>query len=397
MKVYINDSVVVINNKFEDRIFVYDRLNRVEYNINNQTFEILEEIKKNDHEKKDLLDMYGNDIIEQLFALNIITLSKQKNINNVKKLEKYNNVRIFVELTDKCNLKCKHCYGGFECKKNHSLDIEYLKKMIDNATKNGVYQFDLTGGEPFLYNNLEDLLSYLYDAGMMVRIFTNLTLFNNKFKHLILKYGVKDIVTSIDSCIKEDHELFRGQVGCFEKTVNAVNELKKNNISVSVNTMIGQHNKEHIDELVEFIDSLKVKSVLDVIVPEGRAKNLNENIRDSSKIIRDIYKKYETKIDEKAITISCGVGNRFIYVKSDGNIYLCPSLIDSKYILGNIKEFDTILIWKYMNENFNNMGCKYKTEKCRSCNGGCRARALKLNGNIDANDDVYCIINEVSC
>jgi 2-iminoacetate synthase ThiH len=144
MKVYINDSVVVINNKFENRIFVYDRLNRVEYNINNQTFEILEEIKNKDHTKKDILDMYGNDFIEQLFVLNIITLSKQKNINNVKKLEKYNNVRIFVELTDKCNLKCKHCYGGFECKKNHSLDIEYLKKMIDNATKNGVYQFDLT-------------------------------------------------------------------------------------------------------------------------------------------------------------------------------------------------------------------------------------------------------------
>lgn len=395
MKVFINDSMVIVNNKFEKRVFVYDRLNRVEYEINDDCFDVIFDIKNNDYTLEDLYTMYDKDFVDQLFELGILTNIVQKNINNVKKLDTYNNVRIFVELTNKCNLKCKHCYGGFACTNNTNLNIDAIKQMIDNASKNGVYQFDITGGEPTLYPYLEELMEYVYNAGMLMRIFTNLTTYSEKFKSLILKYGVKDIVTSIDSCIKEDHEEFRGQKGCFDKTLNAIKELQKEDISISLNTMIGNHNKKHVKELVDFINDLKVKSVLDVIVPEGRATDLNEDIKESAQVIKSIYEINSSKIDKDAISISCGVGNRFIYVKSDGNIYLCPSLIKEEYKLGNINTFDTVEIWKLMSDNFSNLGCSKKTEKCKNCTGGCRARALSLHNDINSQDDVYCVINGV--
>ena len=395
MKVFINDSMVIINNKFEKKVFAYDRLNRIEYEINDDCFDIIFDIKNNDYKIDDLYTIYDKDFIEQLFELNILTQNVQKNINNVKKLNTYNNVRIFVELTNKCNLKCKHCYGGFASTNNANLNIDALKQMIDDASKNGVYQFDVTGGEPTLYPYLEELLEYAYNAGMLIRIFTNLTTFTKKTKELILKYGVKDIVTSIDSCIKEDHEEFRGQKGCFDKTLNSISNLQKENVSISLNTMIGNHNKNNIKELIDFINDLKVKSVLDVIVPEGRATELNEDIKESAKVIKSIYEMNSGKIDKDAISISCGVGNRFIYVKSDGNIYLCPSLIKEEYKIGNINNFDTIEIWKLMFDKFSNLNCSKKTEKCKNCTGGCRARALSLHNDINSEDDVYCVINGV--
>lgn len=395
MKVFINDSVVVINNKFESRIFVYDRLQRIEYEINEDCFNIIYDIKNSDYEIEYLYKMYGKNFIDQLFKLNILTQTIQKNINNVKKLTTYNNVRIFVELTNKCNLKCKHCYGGFACTNNTNLDIDLIKKMIDEASANGVYQFDITGGEPTLYPYLEELMDYVYNAGMLMRIFTNLTTYTEKFKNLILKYGVKDIVTSLDSCIKEDHEEFRGQKGCFDKTLNAIQDLKKEDISISLNTMIGNHNKNNIEELIVFINNLKLKSVLDVIVPEGRATELNEDIKESAHVIKKIYEMNSNKIDKEAISISCGVGNRFIYVKSNGSIYLCPSLIKEEYKLGNIENFNTMEIWKLMTNKFSNLGCSKKSEKCKNCTGGCRARALSLHRDINSEDDVYCAINGV--
>ena len=395
MRVYISDSLVVVNNRFENKIFIYDRLKRIEYNINSETFDILENIKKNNYTKKELLILYDPLFINQLFELNILTTKKQQNINNVKKLEKYNNVRIFAEITNICNLKCKHCYGNFSCNNSMFLDILTLKKVIDDASSKGVYQFDLTGGEPFLYPQFEDLLSYLYDSGMLVRIFTNLTIYNKTYKNIILKYGVKDIVTSVDSCDKEEHEKFRGQVGCFDKTINSIKDLKDNDVMVSVNTMIGNHNKDNIDDLVRFIDSLKVKSVLDVIVPDGRASDLNEDIVSSAKIIKDIYDKHLNIVDKSAITVHCGIGNRFVYIKSDGNIYICPSLIYNEYNIGNVNTFDTYKIWEEMNSKFNALKCKCKNERCSNCSGGCRARALKLNGDINSKDNVYCILNEV--
>ncbi len=395
MKVFINNSAVIVNNMYENKIFIYDRLNRIEYNINDDMFSILENIKYGNYSKKELYDNYGKKLINQLFSIKILTFEKQQNINNVKRLNNHNNVRIFIELTDRCNLHCKHCYGGFECNKNNIISFEELKKVIDNASQNGVYQFDLTGGEPLLYPNIDELLEYLYNSGMMVRIFTNLTLFNNYIKNLIVKYGVKDIVTSVDSCVKEEHEDFRGVKGCFDKTLNAIDKLKHENINVSVNTMIGNHNKNNINELVKFIDGLKVNSVLDVIVPDGRAKNLDEDILVSSKIIKDIYQNYAEKVKKDAITISCGIGNRFIYIKSDGNIYLCPSLITEKYKLGNINNYDTNKIWSKMENEFLHIKCNHKSEKCKNCSGGCRARALKFNNDICGKDEVYCIINDV--
>ena len=67
--VYINDCMIIINNKFENRVFIYDRKNRVEYNINSDMFDILEKIKNNKLKKEFLSKEYGQKLIEQLFNL----------------------------------------------------------------------------------------------------------------------------------------------------------------------------------------------------------------------------------------------------------------------------------------------------------------------------------------
>lgn len=395
MIVYIKDSIMIINNSFENKLFIYDRISKEQFDINDETFKCLKNIKANKYDINKINELFDEDFIKQLFDLGIITFEKQKNINNIKKLTKFNNVRLFVELTNKCNLCCKHCYGSFAINNNDTLDIEKLKKVIHDASVHNSYQLDLTGGEPFLYPYLEEILEVAYNEGMIVRIFSNLTMLNEKTLFLLKKYGVKEIVTSIDSCIKEKHEQFRGRNGCFNKTLDAIKILKANNIPVSVNTMVGNHNKDEIEELVSFIDNLKVKSVLDVIVPEGRGNDLNENIYESAKLIRNIYENHYKIIDKNAISVNCGIGNRFIYIKSNGNIYICPSLIEEQYKIGHINNFSTYKIWELMNKKFSYLECSKKCDKCKKCNGGCRARALKLNGNICSQDDVYCIVNGI--
>ncbi len=395
MKVYLNDSMVVINNYFERKLFIYDRKYRNEYKINEETFNCIEDIKSKNYDLDSLNNMFEEDFIQQLFELNILTFDKQDYVNNVKKIKKFNNVRLFVELTNKCNLRCKHCYGGFGFNNDKSLDIEQLKHVIHDASESGAYQLDLTGGEPMLYPHINELLEFAYKEGMLVRIFTNLTLLTEKNLNMLIKYGVKEIVTSLDSCYANAHDIFRGQNGCFDKTINAIKILKKKNMPVSVNTMIGNHNKDDIDTLVMFISELNVKSVLDVIVPEGRGTELNENIKDSAKIIKRIYDNYYKIIDKNAISVHCGIGNRFIYIKSDGNIYICPSLIEEKYKMGSIYDYSTEKIWEKMKNNFSFLVCSSKCKKCGNCKGGCRARALKMNNDICAKDDVYCIINEI--
>ena len=395
MRVYINDCIVVVKNIFEEKCFIYDRLKRLEYDINYDCFEIINDIKNNCYSRKKINEIYDKEFINKLFELDMLTTKKQKNINNVKSLEKHNNARIFVELTNKCNLNCKHCYGGFAAKNNKSIPLNLLKKVIDNASIAGTYQLDLTGGEPTLYPELEELLEYAYNSGMIVRIFTNLTTFCKRIEDILNKYCVKCIVTSLDSCIAEEHDVFRGKKGSFTKTLSAIDILKREGFEISLNTMIGTHNKDHINELIDFIKKLEVNSVLDVIVPEGRALNLNEDIIDSAKVIKKIYKDNEKNINKESLSIGCGVGNRFVYIKSDGNIYLCPSLIESEYKICDIQDFDIDFIWNLLEKKYKKLGCNKKNEKCNKCTGGCRSRARILHGSIYDEDDVYCIINGV--
>lgn len=392
---YINDSCVIVNNKFEQKCFVFDRQTKITYNINEQMFDLLKEIKFNTNIQSFYSDKYSAEIIDNLLSLNVITYEMHKVNNNIKEIKEFNCARLFFELTSKCNLKCAHCYGSFSSSQQKELNYLDIVSILEKSKEYGTYQIDFTGGEPLMYKDLDKLLEYCYLNGFLVRIFTNLTLFNENFLRLFEKYGIKEIVTSVDSCHSECHNQFRGVPKSFERTLDAIKVLKDNNIPVTINSMVGQHNKEHIEEMIEFIDSLNVKSVLDVIIPEGRANELDNSIQESAKIIKDIYENHYNIIDKNAISVSCGVGDRFVYIKSNGNVYPCPSLTNDKSILGNTQTFDFKQIWDILRTKYK-FYCNKKSDKCKNCSGGCRVRASILHNNLNAEDDVYCIINGVS-
>lgn len=394
-KLFLNDSCVVVNNRFEKKIFVYDRQQKINYDINQSMFELLNDIRNNIHTQSFYSNKYSADIIENLIELNVLTNSPSKVDNNIKNLKEFNCARLFFELTNKCNLKCAHCYGNFSQLGEKELNYLDVISLLEKSKKYGTYQVDFTGGEPLMYKDLEKLLKYCYLNGFLVRIFTNLTLFNDNFLRMFKEYGIKEIVTSVDSCHAECHNQFRGVPKSFEKTILAIKTLKNNNIPITINSMVGQHNKNHIEEMINFIDSLNVKSVLDVIIPEGRAYDLNNSINESAKIIRNIYEKHYNIIDKNAISINCGIGDRFVYIKSDGNVYPCPSMNSDDFIIGTLKGFNFEYIWNTLKNKYC-FRCRKKMKKCKNCSGGCRVRAKILHNSLNAEDDVYCIINGVN-
>ncbi len=395
MSLYINQDVIIINNKFEKTIFIYDRRNRVKSIINDDMFEILSFIYNNEGlSKENLFKKYSglDDIISQLLELGILKNTKQKRCNNIKEVTNLDTARLFVELTDKCNLRCRHCYGDFKLENSHTLSIDKIDNLINQAIKLNVYQFDLTGGEPLLYKDLEVLLEKLYNAGMLVTIFTNLTIQSDKIIKLFDKYCVKKIITSIDSNISKNHDEFRGVVGSFDKTVNNIKKLKKTSIELSINTMVGTHNEKNIDDTILFLKELDVPCVLDAIIPNGRANKLSEDTLKSVQIIHDLYNRKDINVELK-IT-DCGVGKRFLYIKSNGNVVLCPSLTSKEFKFGNInnKTFNLLKCWKDMTNKYGDLECKKKCSKKDICNGGCRARALLFKNDLYGKDLNSCIL-----
>ena len=84
-----------------------------------------------------------------------------------------------IEVTNLCNLRCKHCYVNRE--RVTSLDPSIVKKIIQEANELGVNRLVFTGGEPLLYKEIFKMAKYARNLSIPeVVLFSNGTLLNDE-------------------------------------------------------------------------------------------------------------------------------------------------------------------------------------------------------------------------
>ena len=123
----------------------------------------------------------------------------------------------------KCNLSCLHCYSSSSPHYSQMLDIEALKSFLGYAKEQGYNNISLSGGEPFLYKNLEELLKFSKSLGFQNALATNGMLLQSDRNQNMLQF-IDIIAISIDGK-KELHDKIRGLAGAFEKMLKGVDIL----------------------------------------------------------------------------------------------------------------------------------------------------------------------------
>jgi sulfatase maturation enzyme AslB (radical SAM superfamily) len=127
---------------------------------------------------------------------------------------------IQVHPSRKCNLACLHCYSGSGPGEKKMLDIDALKKFLEYAYAQGFNNLSVSGGEPFLYEHLEELFVFSKQLGYRNNMVSNGMLLPSQRNRKILEY-VDVIAISIDGK-KDLHDRIRGQAGAFEKMMKGV-------------------------------------------------------------------------------------------------------------------------------------------------------------------------------
>lgn len=119
---------------------------------------------------------FYKDLIQKLFDIKVLVDLEEEN-----ELES-----IAIEVTTNCNLRCKHC-----CIAAGSLPITNIRKescfkIIDWAEKNNIKEITFTGGEPLLYPDIMEVLSYsrAHFTGN-IELITNLTMLTEKMVSVI--------------------------------------------------------------------------------------------------------------------------------------------------------------------------------------------------------------------
>lgn len=180
---------------------------------------------------------------------------------------------IGVKLTNRCNLRCKHCYEWNEDGYHHNLSGEYKNADIDIAiiekcvreTKETDAMFYLWGGEPLLYKNMGQLLDLLREANRYTTICTNGTLLS-RFYDKLIPFGEKlELLLGIDGD-KQSHDALRG-AGNFDfimEQIKPLLQLKKAGEFegvLSVHTMVSNENIHNFYDTVCLFDSLGIDNL----------------------------------------------------------------------------------------------------------------------------------------
>lgn len=412
---YVSRDCIIVSEN-DSKFYVAKRAPFKEFAINQDSFKILQIIQENDGlpPQTEPLAEHIINFLNQLHEFGILTKDPhQRGFANVKKIETSPVFkRIFFEITPQCNLRCRHCYNQSDMQVAHEnqLTTEEVKGLIDQAHEIGVWQFDLTGGELFLREDILEILEYLQKKGMATVLFSNLTLLDEAKAQKLKEFQVRKVVTSIDGFSNQVHDDFRGVRGSLEKTIASIHMLKELDIPVSVNIMVGEHNFTELDQLSDYLRfELKLPYATDLIMPLGRGKAMN-NCDDFA-----IYVGYLNQLNGKDTPCNvanpgeftvptqprCGVGDNFLYITHEGSINLCPSLTYNtapEFCLGNIKTDRLADVWQNRMANFRNLTCE-KNADCPvgdRCKGGCRSRAYAVTGSIKSIDSAYCKMYRVS-
>ena len=98
---------------------------------------------------------------------------------------------VWIEITQNCNLICRHCYeNSSRAKCTPEMSFENFKIVVDFLKRMGGDRIQLVGGEPLIHSQIETLILYAADRFSFVEIFTNGTLLTDSLLDIIQAHHI---------------------------------------------------------------------------------------------------------------------------------------------------------------------------------------------------------------
>ena len=221
------------------------------------------------------------------FHSNDVEVAKETNSYAYGETEKQSDIWIpFLSfpITGNCNFKCLYCGIGGESTASNEKEFKVFDiiNIAESAIKKGVKKFRITGGEPFLHKNIQDILKFFSDIGYYTLVNTNGSLLL-KYSNLLslLRENIKFAV-SLDT-LKPDvyKKLNRGKTP-FSEIIDGIKLLKELNLLLRVNMVVNKLNYSEIYDIIKFCQSincdLKLLDVVSVPIPYGKRTDIYAEI-----------------------------------------------------------------------------------------------------------------------
>jgi MoaA/NifB/PqqE/SkfB family radical SAM enzyme len=170
---------------------------------------------------------------------------------------------LWLELTARCNLHCRHCYVDASVARSLEGDmtLDHWLAIIDEAVGVGASAFQFIGGEPTLHPHFRKLLDYVGKANpRLIEVYTNATHLTDEVVGC-LKDNRARIAASFYAEAPEVHDAITARPGSWTRTVAGIERAMAADLPVRVGIVETAENRTHVERAVAFLHRLGVRDI----------------------------------------------------------------------------------------------------------------------------------------
>src|SRR3954469_9779677 len=164
---------------------------------------------------------------------------------------------LVAELTYRCPLHCPYCSNPVDigARRREELETEHWTRVFAQARALGVLQLALTGGEPMLRGDLDELVAAGRAAGLYSTLVTAGTRFTLERALQLKDAGLDHVQVSIQSPDPEENDRIAG-IRSFEKKIAAARAARELGFPLTINCVLHRQNLDRIEEVLVLAEEL---------------------------------------------------------------------------------------------------------------------------------------------
>jgi len=321
---------------------------------------------------------------------------------------------LIAELTYLCPLRCVYCSNptNLAAHPDRLSTADWLR-VFAQAAELGALQLNLSGGEPLLRRDLEELVAGAHALDFYSNLITSgLPLTRERLLRL-KQAGLSSVQVSLQDSVAGESDRIAGRES-FEQKLEVARWVKELDLPLTLNVVLHRQNLARISEIIALAESLRVDRLelantqylawalenRRALLPSGaeldRAREVAKAAKERLKGKIEVLFVLPDYYSDRPKACMSGWGKRYLLVTPDGLALPChlahtlPGLS-----FDNVQEHSIDEIWHHSAGFAAFRGEAWMPEPCKSCDrreidfGGCRCQAFQLTGNA-ANTDPAC-------
>ncbi len=256
-----------------------------------------------------------------------------------------------LELTRRCNLRCRHCYLGEQLdphqERSRERNTAEVCQSLDEWAAAGCLQLVITGGDPMIRKDFAEIYGYAARLGLFVTVFCDGLLVDDAIIDVFREYPPRSVEISIYGATAGTYEKVTRVPGSHSRAWAGINRLLDAGVNVALKTVLLTLNEHELGAMAAQAESAGCafrfdSAVFPCLSASSGADPVSYRV-DPETVVKwdltfpghaqkwaDNIEKYRHRPLSDAV-YACGAGSSFFFAAADGTLSPCLMTVNYRY------------------------------------------------------------------